>query len=111
MDFTPRPVFFALQNTNALFSDTRFDRRSKSKSGHAALRRQTGFPFLSFGFPRDRESHRGVLACRTQSAGGRVSTLVRGSLIEEYGYTHPVLVDVTTGEIKQVEWKSGQQTH
>ena len=29
-DFTPRPVFAALQNTNALFSDTKFDRRSKS---------------------------------------------------------------------------------
>ena len=24
-DFTPRPVFRALQNTNALFSDTKFD--------------------------------------------------------------------------------------
>jgi hypothetical protein len=24
-DFTPRPVFYALQNTNALFSDTKFD--------------------------------------------------------------------------------------
>ncbi len=24
-DFTPRPVFSALQNTNALFSDTKFD--------------------------------------------------------------------------------------
>lgn len=50
-DFTPRPVFYAFQNTNALFSDTKFD-PSMAIGGVdvSALRRKTGFPFLSYGF-------------------------------------------------------------
>src|SRR5207245_8751916 len=51
VDFTPRPVFFALQNTNALFSDSHFDPAIEITGPDLpALRRQTGFPFVSFGF-------------------------------------------------------------
>ncbi len=50
-DFTPRPVFYALQNTNALFADTRFDASIEaSGSDIPALRRRTEFPFMSYGF-------------------------------------------------------------
>ena len=50
-DFTPRPAFHALQNTNALFADTKFDPSIEiSGSEVPALRRKSGFPFMSFGF-------------------------------------------------------------
>jgi hypothetical protein len=50
-DFTPRPVFYALQNTNALFSDTKLDPTIEIFSDDVpAIRRQSGFPFLSYGF-------------------------------------------------------------
>src|SRR4029078_9438393 len=50
-DFTPRPVFSALQNTNALFSDPRFDATIQiSVVDLAELHRQTSFPFMSYGF-------------------------------------------------------------
>src|SRR6476646_3965078 len=48
-DFTPRPVFLALQNTNALFADTRFDASIQiSGVDLAELHRQTAFPFMSY---------------------------------------------------------------
>jgi hypothetical protein len=109
MDFTPRPVFFALQNTNALFSDTRFDPTIEIKGPDMpALRRQTGFPFLSFGF-RSRSGK--VIVAYWLAAhslpGGVFPPLYADLSLKNTGITHPVLVDVTTGEIKQVEWKSG----
>ena len=53
-DFTPRPVFYALQNTNALFSDTKFDPSIEDgRPDLPALRRHAGFPFLAYGFRSD----------------------------------------------------------
>src|SRR5215471_7767470 len=50
-DWTPRPVFYALENTNALFSDTKFDSSIEITSpDQPLLRRQTGFPFMAYGF-------------------------------------------------------------
>src|SRR5437870_5566984 len=50
-DVTPPPVFSALQNTNALFSDTKFDPTIEIISPDLpALRRHTGFPFFGYGF-------------------------------------------------------------
>lgn len=45
-DFKPRPVFFALQNTNALFSDTRLDPSIQIvQPDIPALRRKSELPF------------------------------------------------------------------
>ena len=56
-DFTPRPVFFALQNTNALFSDTKFDPSIEVAGPDLpALRRHAGFP--SWGTDSDRRGEK-----------------------------------------------------
>src|SRR3989475_8321116 len=108
-DFTARPVFHALQNTNALFSDTKFDPTIEiTAPALPALRRQTGFPFMSFGF-RSRAGKAIVaywLAAHSLP-GGVFPPLYADLSLKNTGITHPVLLDVTSGEVKQVEWKSG----
>jgi len=108
-DFTARPVFFALQNTNALFSDTKFDPAIEISSPDLpALRRQVGFPFMSFGF-RSR-SGKAIVAywLAAHSLPGNVFTPIYADLsLRNTGITHPVLVDVVSGEIKPTEWKKG----
>jgi hypothetical protein len=108
-DFTPRPVFAALQNTNALFSDTKFD-ASIEVSGPdlPALRRQAGFPFLGYGFRSD--SGKAIVAywLAAHSLPGNTFPPFYATLsLKNTGITHPVLIDVVSGEIRQVKWKAG----
>jgi hypothetical protein len=50
-DWTPRPVFYALQNVNALFSDTKPDPTLVLSSPDlSALRMKSSAPFFSYGF-------------------------------------------------------------
>ena len=50
-DFAPRPVFYALQNTNALFSDTQLDPGITIEAPDIPLlRRQERAPLLHYGF-------------------------------------------------------------
>src|SRR5436309_485253 len=108
-DFTPRPVFYALQNTNALFSDTKFDPSIQIKSpGLPALRRQARAPFMAYGF-RSR-SGRAIVAywLAVHSLPGNAFPPLYGSLVlKNTGIEHPVLIDVTSGEITPLEWKEG----
>src|SRR5438874_1354582 len=108
-DFTARPVFYALQNTNALFSDTKFDAAIEIRAPDLpALRRQAGFPFMSFGF-RSR-SGKAIVAywlAAHSLPGGVFPPLYADLSLKNTGITHPVLVDVTSGEIKPIEWKKG----
>jgi len=108
-DFTPRPVFSALQNTNALFSDTKFD-ASIEVSGPdlPALRRQAGFPFLGYGFRSD--SGKAIVAywLAAHSLPGNTFPPLYATLsLKNTGITHPVLINVVSGEIKRVQWKAG----
>lgn len=108
-DFTPRPGFFSLQNTNALFSDTRIDPSIKIEGpGIPALRRKSGFPFYAYGF-RARNG-KAVVAywLAAHSLPGNVFPPFYESLIlENTGIEHPVLIDVVSGEIRPLEWKEG----
>jgi len=108
-DFTPRPVFHALQNTNALFSDTKFDPSIEvGGSDLPALQRQAGFPFLGYGFRSD--SGKAIVAywLAAHSLPGNVFPPLYATLsLKNTGITHPVLVDVVSGEIKPVSWKPG----
>ena len=107
-DFTPRPVFYALQNTNALFSDTKFDPDIEiSFPDLPVLRRQVGFPFMSFGF-RSR-SGKAIVAywLAAHSLPENVFPPLYGDLsLKNTGITHPVLVDVVSGGIKPIQWKT-----
>ena len=108
-DFTALPVLQALQNTNALFSDTHFDSSVEISSPDLpALRRQTGFPFFGFGF-RSRGG-KAIVAywLAAHSLPGNGFPPLYGSLtLKNTAIEHPVLVDVVSGEITRMEWKKG----
>ena len=108
-DWTPRPVFHALQNTNALFADTKFDGSIQMSSPDLpALRRHIGFPFMSYGF-RNRNGKTIVAYWFAAHSvpGNAFPPLYATVSLKNTGINHPVLVDVVSGEIKPVEWKQG----
>ena len=108
-DFTPRPVFSALQNTNALFSDTKFDPSIEVGGPDLpALRRQAGFPFMGYGFRSDKGKSIVAYWLAAHSFPGNTFPPLYATLsLKNTGITHPVLVDVVSGEIKSVKWKPG----
>jgi hypothetical protein len=108
-DFTPRPVFHALQNTNALFSDTKFDPSIEVVSPDIpALRRKTGFPFLGYGF---RSANGKAIVAYWLAAhslpGNSFPPLYAALTLKNTGITQPVLVDVVSGNIRPLQWKQG----
>ncbi len=108
-DFTPRPVLSAFQNTNALFSDTKFDAGIQIQSSDIpAIRRQVKAPFLAYGFRT--VSGKAIVAywLAAHSKPGNVFPPLAASLvIRNSGITHPLLVDVVSGDISPLDWKKG----
>jgi hypothetical protein len=108
-DFTPRPVFQALQNTNALFSDTALDPEIQAEASEIpALRRQASVPFLLYGF---RNKNGKAIVAYWMAAhsvpGGVFPPLVTNLTLKNTGIQNPVLIDVVSGEISPLSWKSG----
>jgi len=108
-DWSPRPVFYALQNMNALFSDTKFD-PSIEISGQdlTDMPLYTRFPLMKYGF-RNRNGKSIVaywIAAHSQP-GNAFPTLYATMSLKNTGITHPVVIDVTSGEIKPAKWKQG----
>jgi hypothetical protein len=108
-DFTPRPVFFALQNTNALFSDTRLDPSIQIvQPDIPALRRKAELPFFAYGFRSKTGKPIVAYWLGAHSVPGNVFAPIHADLvIRNSGIRHPVLIDVVSGEIHQMEWKPG----
>jgi hypothetical protein len=107
-DWTPRPVFYALQNTNALFSDTKRDPTIEISGLDPAMLRSQGFPFMAYGF-RNRNG-KAIVAywIAAHSEPGNVFPQMHATLtFKNTGITHPVVIDVVSGEIKSAEWKPG----
>ena len=108
-DFTPRPVFAAYQNTNAVFSDTRPDPEIRIDASQVpALRRQAVAPLLSYGF-RNRNG-KAVVAywLAAHSVPGNVFPPLTVTLkLANTGIRRPVLIDVVAGSIRPVTWKTG----
>ena len=108
-DFTPRPVFHALENTNALFSDTKFEPAIEiSSKDIVAIRRQSGSPVLSYGFRR--KNGKAIIAywIAAHSVPGNSFPPYYATLsIQNSGIQHPVLIDVVSGQIRPLNWKNG----
>ncbi|HUE03198.1 MAG TPA: hypothetical protein VMR62_26755 [Bryobacteraceae bacterium] len=99
-DFTPRPVFYALQNTNALFADTHLDPSIKIAPVDVWLHDQAQ-PFLAYGF-RGKTGKPIVaywLAAHSEP-GGAFPPVHANLTILNSGITHPVLIDVVSGDIQ-----------
>ncbi|MCU1270095.1 MAG: hypothetical protein JWN74_1389 [Acidobacteriaceae bacterium] len=108
-DFTPRPVFYALQNTNALFSDTKFDPSIEVGGPDLpALRRHSDFPFMGYGFRSDKGKAIVAYWLAAHSYPGNSFPPLYATLtFKNTGIKHPVLVDLVSGEIKPLSWKEG----
>ncbi len=104
-DFTARPVFSALQNANTLFSDTQLDPSIKVESESLsspsqsprtyAFRSSEGKAIIAYWLP--------ILS----EAGNQKPAENVTLRIADSGIQNPVLVDVTSGRITAVSWKSG----
>ncbi len=107
-EFTPRPVYYALQNTDALFSDTIFDPSIEIAGPDLFATEGKGGPFLAYGF-RSRAGKAIVaywLAAHSQP-GSAFPTLHGTLTLKNTGITKPVLIDVVSGAISPLEWKKG----
>lgn len=108
-DFTARPAFYSYEHTNWLFSDTKFDPSIKIVNPDiSALRRQTGVPFLAYGFRSS--SGKAIIAywlAAHSVPGNRFPLIYSTLIIKNSGIQHPVLIDVDSGEIRPLRWKKG----
>ncbi|HKW97013.1 MAG TPA: hypothetical protein VJN43_04725 [Bryobacteraceae bacterium] len=106
-DFTPRPVFAAYQNTNALFSDTRPDPSIKiDPPDTPALKGK--YPFFGYGFRTEKGKAIVAYWLGAHSNPGNKFPALRANLaIHASGIEHPVLIDVVSGAISGLEWKKG----
>ena len=108
-DFTPRPVYYALQNTNALFSDTKLDPSiGIDASDVPNLRRQGRSPFLQYGFRN--ANGKSIIAywiAAHSVPGGAFAPLTVNLKLGNSGIRTPVLIDVVSGEILPLQWKAG----
>jgi hypothetical protein len=98
-DFTPRPVYFALQNTNALFSDTRLDPTIKIVASDISAR-----PLLAYGFRSKTGKPIVAYWVAAHSLPGNVFPPMHVDLtIANSGIRHPVLIDVVSGKVDPIE--------
>lgn len=107
-DFAPRSVFSSLQNTNALFSDTKFDPAIQISRADAPAYFRGAYPFLAYGFRSI--SGKTILAywlAGHSYPGNSFPQLSSNLTIKNSGIEHPVLIDVVSGEIKPLSWKKG----
>lgn len=107
-DFTARPVFGALQNANALFSDTTFDPAIEASGAAIPLYFRGDYPFLAYGFRS--LSGKAIVAywLAGHSYPGNSFPQISSDLtFKNTGIEHAVLIDVVSGEIKPLAWKKG----
>jgi hypothetical protein len=104
-DFTPRPVFAALQNTATLFSDTDPD---PSIQIHEDGSRSSSPAVVGYGFrsPKNKVVI-GYWLPVLSKAGDRSPAVTITLQITNSDIQNPVLVDVTSGEMIALSWKAG----
>ena len=106
-DFTPRPVYYAYQNTNALFADTKLDGSiGIEPSDVPPLRRQGSAQFLRYGFRN--KNGKAIVAywvAAHSNPGGTFAPLTVNLRLKNSGIQKPVLIDVVSGEISPLSFK------
>jgi hypothetical protein len=103
-DFTPRPVFYALQNTNALFADTRFDASIKITAADVPALHNNSQPLMAYGFRS--KSGKPIVAywLAAHSVPGGAFPPVRADFtIANTGIRKAVLIDVVSGSVEPIE--------
>ncbi len=101
-DFTPRPVYFALQNTNALFADTKLDADIKIVAANVAQSRAQ--ELLHYGFRN--KNGKAIVAywLAAHSVPGNVFPPYTVDLtLTNAGIVKPVLIDVVSGNITPLD--------
>jgi hypothetical protein len=104
-DFTERPAYRALQNTNTLFSDTQPDPSIKVKAESALAPKPVTFAFRS-------SKGKGVVAYwlpLLSKPGVDFATAKVTLRIANSGIQNPVLVDVTSGNLTPLSWNRGTE--
>jgi len=102
-DFTPRPAFYALQNTNALFSDTHFDASIKITPADVPALHSNSQPFLAYAFRSQAGKPIVAYWLAAHSVPGNVFPSLHADLtIAHSGIRHPVLIDVVSGAIEPI---------
>lgn len=105
-DFAPRPAFQALQNTNALFSDTNLDSSIELEPDFPTVKPSA--PILSYAFRSP--TGKAIIAywIARRSLPGDKTPPAHGELkIRNAGIARPVLVGVLSGKVTALPWKAG----
>lgn len=103
-DFTPRPVYYAYQNTNALFADTKFDGSIGIEASDVP--RVWRDAFLHYGFRN--KNGKAIVAywiAAHSNPGGSFAPMTVNLKLKNSGIRKPVLIDVVSGEISPVTFK------
>lgn len=101
-DFTPRPVFEAFQNTNALFADTKLDPGIEIKASNVP--ESHAHDFLHYGFRN--KNGKAIVAywLAAHSVPSNVFPPLTVDLkIGNAGINKPVLIDVVSGKITPID--------
>jgi hypothetical protein len=101
-DFTPRPVYYALRNTNALFADTKRDPTIRISVPDVPALHTNAQPFMAYGF-RAARSGKPIVAywlAAHSVPGGAFAPVYADLTIANAAFKHPVLIDVVSGEIE-----------
>jgi hypothetical protein len=104
-DFTPRPVFAALRNTNTLLSDTQADPSIEIHTSDLGASEPSP---VSYAFRSKNNQSVVTYWLPVLSKPGNQFQLQHCTMqISNSGIKGPVLIDITSGEVKPISWKSG----
>jgi hypothetical protein len=107
-DFKPRPVFYALENTNALFSDTRPDPSIQIVPADLPALHNSARPFLAYAFRGKTGKPIVAYWLAAHSVPGNVFAPIYADLkIRNSGIRHAVLIDVVSGSIESIDKPEG----
>ena len=107
IDFQPLKAFETVANTNALFADTKLDRSIEV----TAFGAPADAPFMAYGYRA--RSGKAIVAwwlAAHSEPGGRFPDRRGGVEVKNSGIERPVLIDVDSGKIARIEWKTGTRT-